>query len=58
MNKTMSKARELLINSRLTKKNETHEQKIENQLNPSGEVRSLNHDKTELGDSSNYIINQ
>ncbi len=58
MNKTMSKARELLINSRLMKKNENEEQKIFNKVNPSSDLLCVGNTSCELAEKSNYLIYQ
>jgi hypothetical protein len=54
----MSKARELLINSRLMKKNENEEQKIFNKVNPSSDLLCVGNTSCELAEKSNYLIYQ
>ena len=58
MNKTMSKARELLINSRLMKKNENEEQKIYKKVDPSSDLLCVESTSSELAEKSNYLIFQ
>jgi len=56
MNKTKSKARELLMNSRLNKINETEELKVHNSLNSRTDWISVDNTSSELAEKSNYLV--